>query len=814
MPFKGKNRDRKQKSNFVSRYISNSELNNVKPIVYCDRNEWLLQKVSDRMRGLGYRHWKQIESMMKEESYPKEFFSSIKISFFKFKLLRGLDPSQSADLIWIFKHCLTLKGQKLYKECYEMTLDCGFQEARLNLGRENDYDTVSRLCDIINNTNKDFLLPYSAFPLIFFEKSRMHLAFEPVPEYDPKEIKDIFMKYLFKLDVRELYVPPADILHKIGNTLYNDDGVVKKDNELHTKYDSGFKYQLFMAQPLQPREVWLPSKKIKNNNLFWMIVSRQIMKRDLRYPSTDIETLFEQIRKIGSFSRFDISGFGFQFVRQYLQIFVECIEELFPCTLMTEMSEEFYDILNNVTVLMPDGKKVTPPRGIGLGYYENLKTLVMLAFLDKYDPYSVYGDQGLLREENTIEAIFDIVGRGFILSDLDKVEMMVVDEHHPMKVKWAGTRFTSTEYRRYKEFSSKVLQALFVTEHWERKSNLYSLYKEFPGLYKKINKTIINFYQLYFGDEFYKDDTKSNFEDTGISCLTSYTVGLKKDYKIASLKVPFADTLFEMPYNTPYSRRSGKAYPKKIQKEFSRKRKLAFKHSPLIDSSIHYYVYPRVELNHQFKPPDRILPIWAEYLYAVNYGSTTGAITYNLQYEQMERAINTMSLHKDPLKAYVSGGYKVLDLYHRLPVATAEWQGTIEGLSLLKKRQLDYIQRADLPTNIAWQNDPMYINDDLLTYSHLKRKRDDEESDEEVPRSEPINQYRNKIKDLYREKASSGLITNQMELLTKLDLVDKTIEDDGYVFDDNEVVYEEDGYNVGIDLDDLPNLDDYNSDQE
>jgi hypothetical protein len=189
---------------------------------------------------------------------------------------------------------------------------------------------VTRICDYFNDAQAELWVPYNAFPLIFFEKRRMDLAFLDKPELDLERIKDLVRRYLFKLDLKELFVPPPDILYKIGNQYYNDNGVIKSDYERPEKFDSGFKYQFFMAQPLQPREVWLPSKKIKHNNIFWMLLCRQFIKCDPTYPSSEPELVWERLKNIKSFFRFDISGFGFQFIREYLQVLVEVIEEMYP----------------------------------------------------------------------------------------------------------------------------------------------------------------------------------------------------------------------------------------------------------------------------------------------------------------------------------------------------------------------------------------------------------------------------------------------------------------------------------------------------
>jgi hypothetical protein len=775
----------------LKNYIYQKDIDNCKPIVYSDRNEYLLSQVGQKCRGLGLRHWKKLYQFMSKEKFDNSFICQIKISFYKFKLIRALDPGNSNDIIWIFKHLLTLEGQKFYKDCYEQCLDIDSTRARhtlMQLGR--NYEHLVRVLDYMDKCDEGLMIPYGAFPLIYFEKSKMDLSFRPISDdIDYKEKEDTIRRYLFKLDLKELFIPPADILYKIGNNFYNDRGDIKKDYEKSSKYDSGFKYQAFMAQPLQPREVWLPSKKIKHNNLFWMIICRQFLKRDPTYPVSDPEVLWDRLKDMGHFMRFDISGFGFQYIRRYLEILVRCIEEMYPCSLMTIMADEAADIFNDVFVEMPNGEVVRPPRGIGLGYYEDLKTIVMISILDKYQPYSVYGDQGLIPTMTGWDALQSLISSGFIFDSDDKVWASSTADTSAWSVKWAGIRMSPKGYKVYKDLSSKILNLFFVREHWERKNGLYSFYKEYPKFYRINNKKLIKLYQLYFGDELYPNDTNTSFNDIGINANVQHTVGYKKDYRLSNYKVPYSDQLFELPYNTPFMHRKKNVWPIKVAKDFSKKRMAIYNNSPFIDSSVYYYVNPRLEYNSVFKPQGKLLPEWAEYLYIALHGASTGSFTYNLTSSKMKMGISEMSLSKDPLRAVASGGYKILDMHHRRPLACLEWQSTVEALSTVTKRHVDYIQRADLPVSVYWHEDPMYFNTPLIMDAK-KRKRIENETYSNIAgdsdESSELTNLRNKLV----KTLGSGIVTTLNDLV-HVEEPDVEVITNEYVFDDDEIIPEE-----------------------
>jgi len=243
-------------------------------------------------------------------------------------------------------------------------------------------------------------IPVTVFPRLSFEaESKMDLAFIPLSltDDDLSKFRRIVINFIRSLDLRSIYIPTPELILKVTSARYNDGGTVRRDYELpHSPLNSGFLYQKFNPKPLQPREVWLPDKATKINNQFWMMIGRQILKSVPYYPDDDPEVTHEAIKSklVWAFGYFDLPGYGFQYPREYLVIISEVIARFFSNPDIFEFATIFKKICSSVRVQLPDGTFKFPPRGIGLGYYEDLKTIGIMALLHYkgIEPISVYGD--------------------------------------------------------------------------------------------------------------------------------------------------------------------------------------------------------------------------------------------------------------------------------------------------------------------------------------------------------------------------------------------------------------------------------------
>jgi len=594
--------------------------------------------------------------------------------------------------------------------------------------REGDNDLTRkklRVLDYFRDENPEWYAPLDLFPRIFFVKDKMSLCHEPYVFDDSlkKEVFDKVFSYVLSLGINKLYMPYPDSLQKYGNQRYNDNGVVRFDYERPvSSFDSSFLYQEFLTKPLTPRQVWLPGKAIKQNNAFFMLVHRQILDADPRYPSVSEEEVKERLSAIiptGALS-FDISGFGFQYCREILIEANRAIQELFPCTVYDEQTEIFERILSDVEVIMPQGDRVRPIRGVGLGYWEDLKTIAMMAILAPFNPISLYGDQGILPLD-AFDFFPELLKFQFILN----FEKVGTAASTMQQTKWGGVTYTLDSHIKHKRLSEKFLGSFFARTHWERKSALVSFLKDDNREYIAIQKRIADMYEKTFGYEFYPKDIYNHYERGGI-IDKAYDTGYIRMWWVRGQASPRSNLLFDAKYQTPFKRVGVIKTSLRMAKDFSQKRKALYRKNQVFDSTLYDYLYPRIEYNKKDKILPRVIPRWADLNLILLHGVSGNSLTCGLSPEEMKKAILYQSLSSDPFRARATGGYKVNTVWRTERPPDQEWVDIQEALEHVEPLSYLYVHRADLHQNPDLMNDPMYRDTNLfhtLIDKSLKRKR-------------------------------------------------------------------------------------------
>jgi len=397
-----------------------------------------------------------------------------------------------------------------------------------------------------------------------------------------------------------------------------------------------------------------------------MIIGRQILKSDPTYPNDDPEVTHENIKQyLHRIGMFDISGYGFQYPRQLLSIVSQEICNLFPSPDIWEMDSIFQRILSTVKVQMPDGKFVYPPRGIGLGYYEDLKTIGMNAILKPFKPTSVYGDQGLINPWVLKPSIDSLREYGFIIKD-HKFSIEIGS------IKWSGWHMNQHTARRPKQLLEPLVSAFKGQYHWERKNILRNFYNEFPSFYNSIDMILPFQYELLFGYEFQRGDSLWNFENSGVSSQTALSTGRLKTWQVQNLTTPrdqiIDSCIYETPFFTEWKRADCKA--------FSIKRKAMYKNSRPSSTEIFDYVNPKLTLNLTKKP---ILPKIASLIsdsaeskLIINHKQSTGKFLFGLNTEGVVNALKYCSRARNPYEAYATGGYAVRTVWRGEPLVSSE----------------------------------------------------------------------------------------------------------------------------------------------
>jgi len=658
---------------------------------------------------------------------PEEFIYTIYLAWVKFKLMCSISREHKMFFVFIFKNYIGFKGQQSFDDLFVLSrqsrLDNIIDEFHTN-GDMSENDL--RVLKYFFECDEEMILPITAFPLLFHNKeSKMKYCNYKSKLIDQSFFHERVSEYIIGLDIKKLDIPPPDILWKIGNQNYNDGGTIRKDWERPHHVSSGFKYQKFIAQPLQPREIWVPGKAIKNNNMFWMIICKQILDQDCAYPSSDPEKVHERLKEylgVGNqITHFDISGFGLQYERDILKAASTAIAELFPNSFLQEQTEVFHRILDTFDVEMPDGMRYHPNRGIGLGYYEDLKTIGIMAILLDHDVISLYGDQGLVCDSRHVDE--HLLQKGNMILKPEKVSSA-----DPDRLRWGGYTYTVDSYSIPRGFSNALLGAFFSREHWERKLALRGLYEEFPKIYRKLEKRLCFLYELFLGYEFFPGETQNNFFDCGITCSEPLKVGVHKLYKVQDMVAPYTTMPIDFKFTIPMVVSRDRTTPDSIAKAFSLKRKNTYNSTIEMDDSVYRYSRPRIIYNKKKVALKSSLPGWADALYASLYNCSTGVITFGLTPEELLLAARRQVYADNPFEAKARGGYSIVTRYRMPHCPTEEAIESSILLSELETRELSSATRADLHPSAKEGWDPIYQQSELVESRHYASKRKNREA--------------------------------------------------------------------------------------
>jgi len=570
----------------------------------------------------------------------------IVLTWIKLKLVLSSFSELSKYVWFAWKNCLTLPGQREYSEAMDVSLSSHRVLMTGAVMKKPSPDTIGgKFIEILQSVEPELWLPLTGFPLWDDPgEGKLHLAFEPEPSEElAEELVPYITKFLRKYAPKEIFLPSDFASYKVGSQKYNDGGLVKNDSEKPERsYDSGFLYQKFVTKPLQTREVWLPGKNTKNNNGWWFIIVdgllRHVPYSALLKEPTQIHS--ELKGKLGKFNvLFDVSGYGIQYPRIYLRKGVEQIVKAYPGLEASDHVKICLKILEKVELQMPDGTFRYPSRGIGLGYYENLKTMIVMAIIDEFNPVSCYGDQAILPQSNRMmsmegdHAIERLKHFGFLFTKPEKTFRVKKPMRGDLTVKWAGQYMNNSKLVEPRIVWSTIFGALGKMFHWERKAALRGVV--LSEKYKHIWKRLSFQYERAFSFEFFKGESLLHPDNCGVNLIAQRRDGWTKAWKVEKLTEPrirYKDGYF---VNIPFSEA-----PKKGEaRRFQMKRQRLYKRTREFDSAYINYVEPVIELNKKRNPQltafARSMPLWADIRNFLFENVTTGKIASGLRDEEL-----------------------------------------------------------------------------------------------------------------------------------------------------------------------------------
>lgn len=654
--------------------------------------------------------------MLPKSKEAKNIVRWIKLTWLKLKIVVSSFHELLPYVKFMWQNVLTPDGQTRYSDAMDFVASSrpmlSNQNASAGDHVQIDVD-FGEFAHFLETLPKDSRLwvPLSTFPLWDIEsEGKMHLSMIDAPVGKGPDVRAHIKKFLAKYAPTRIYLPSPMAAKKVGNQRYNDGGTVRKDSERpKVSYNSGFLYQRFITKPNQTRECWLPGKATKDNNGWWFIVVDQIL-HSVPYSALlkEADDIHQEIHDqlTGWLEYFDISGFGLQFPREYLSIAIDEIRQMYPSGRLSSQADIAQQLFAKVEVEMEPGEFVYPPRGIGLGYYENLKTLVIMALIDDFKPISAYGDQAILPFNfGKPTAAAKLEEFGFLFT---KAQKQLV---YQKQIKWSGYTMTKDAVIEPRSLWSSVMGAFNKTYHWERKQALLGCI--IPDEFKHVLGRINYHYERCFGPEFYKGESFCNPINLGLNRDEPHTEGWIKDWKVSQLSHPntkFVNGYFmNVPFGDP---------PKKGEaKRFSLKRKKAYKNVKPFDSTLIHYVEPLIKLNNKRKPSlsvyARTMPLWADIRTFLFEDTFTGKITSGLRGNECLLAPVRQMYAPDPWSARATGGYEILTSYRGTRGPDEDLLNLAEALVQASVADMLATFRRDRnPDRI--QKNPYLIGDEVL----------------------------------------------------------------------------------------------------
>jgi hypothetical protein len=528
------------------------------------------------------------------------------------------------------------------------------------------------------------------FPRIYYRKeSKLEYSFMK-NEFSKGKL-DVFRQrvkaLLAHINLEKIFVPPPDCVFGADLRLYNDGGVPRKDWERpQTSTTCGFLLQVFNPKPLGTREVWLPDYATKVSNSFWMTIGRQLLSNCRWFPSDDPEETYMRIKARlteSFFGYFDISAFGLQYPRELLCILTEEIGLHYPNPDMSEQVKILLGLLQRKFPLQTSGTTfVYPTRGIGLGYFEDLKTLGIMAILMPWQEsvISLYGDQGLI---SLFRKNFKYLKT--IIQELRDFNFIIKDDKVDTKtgvVKWSGwTMGASTKVDRFEKrchMTSTLMSILDGRYHWERKLRLRSFYGLFPEYQDRFRRFGF-LYETIYGYEFRPGDSLNSILQCGASPHSRMELGTTRWFRVQQLVSPKDQITDNLIFSTPLFMEWKEADAAR----FDKNRRSCYRTTRGTSYNFEY-------CNPQIVPYKSIRPKLSHIMRATSdrtemrliafHGLSTGKFTYGTDKSYWDGILKRHSLAPNPFESFVTGGYSVATSWHHPRRVSAEWLFVVQHL--------------------------------------------------------------------------------------------------------------------------------------
>jgi hypothetical protein len=529
---------------------------------------------------------------------------------------------------------------------------------------------------------------YKCFPVFDREKeSKMYLTQLDTPDETQREkLKQKVKNLVQRFGPGYLTIPTPESVKSLGPSLYDDGHEIRHDYEKpRNQWTDSFTYQRFHTDAMTEREVWLPPKGYKICSSWWHFYTEPILKR---VPYVICNDVMSSVRK-GVTNRWtksvkiDLKGFGLQFPREYVLDAMNVINEVYP----SEEGEEYYRYakkqFDRISIKMGEMNYLTPKRGVGLGYFSNVMTLIIAAVMQDYYIVKMFNDDILIKEEDYPRGRAELESLGFIINEKKTGKVW-----HNLPY-FAGEGLTP---RGRVQFSTTqgVRCAIFQARyHYERKQIFLS---------SKFSKwwLMAYHYERIFGYEIFPGESQEHPEMLGLNPEAIMRTGYVKGGLLRKYKTPR-----DLDENT--RRIQSITYPWKDAKEKINFDKTRRKIKGLKDvvwyTGYDEYLNPRIEGRGKNKDLTRDLatgkyqlPLWADIQSIIGSNATCGRATRGRHPRLAAYHMLDNLLARDPILAWTEGGYDIVSPFNRKPALETDIHLLYESL---RHTTFDNFKRAE-----------------------------------------------------------------------------------------------------------------------
>jgi len=579
-------------------------------------------------------------------------------------------PHTKRLCVEIMHKYIDLKGSEVYEEFpmwYAQRFDRLQSKTELEEYAVCDILRTMVACKKINSKGSlvgmatQELPSINCFPMFNRNKeSKMYLCDLDTPNDElVTEFKSELRVLLGKYGPAMLERPVAESVKSLGPSFYSDGHVKKYDYEKpeHTWTDS-FDYQKFHTSAMTQREVWLPPKGYKIVSSWWHFLLDPIMKRIPWVVSneTQSELRIATMKRMKPCRKIDLKGFGLQFPREYVIATMDILCEMYPHEELSEYRRSAIAIFKKMAIRMEDGYYVVPKRGVGLGYFSNIMTLVIAVILGRFNVIKMFNDDILIDDNDFEEGIARLEHFKFVIN-----------------AKKTGMKWRSSPY-----FAEVLLSKKGIIRFYQYQGLKASIHTG-RGHYKKKQAFLAAkftrrwlmcyHYTRMYGYEIHKLEAFDHPTMLGLNPRADKPVGYVKGGLLRKYRAPKTTDEFDR-------RLWSIVYPWKdrVDNNFLEKRKNVKKFKDIVwYTEYDEYLNPEVSnarlgaYTTDIQTGKYQLPRWADMQAIFSSHVSSGRTTRGRHPKLAAYKMLDYLLSDDPIASWLTGGYEVLTNFYRRP---------------------------------------------------------------------------------------------------------------------------------------------------